>query len=94
MTVEMRMLRNSVEGNSHFRHESFFGMNLLFAGVETSQARTAQSISFCSCMWQDQASHQSMKNYEFDDNTFAFTTEMNGRTTTEPWLEDESEKNT
>ena len=85
------MLCNSVEGNSHFQHESFFGMSFLF-GVETSQARTARLISFRSCVWQDQATHQSMRKYEFDDYIFALTTEMNGKTTTELELEDEAEE--
>ena len=61
------MLCNSVEGNSHFHHES-------------PQARTAQLTSFCSCVWHDQATHQSMNKYEFDDYIFAFSTEMNGKT--------------
>ena len=34
-----------------------------------------------------------MKTFEFDDYTFAVSTEMNGKTTTEPELEDVSEDN-
>ena len=45
VTVEMRMLCNSV------RDELFFD------GVETPQARTAQLVSFCSCVWQAQTAH-------------------------------------
>ena len=67
-------------------------MNLLFDGVEAPQAQTAQLKSFCSCVWQDQANHQSIKN-EFDDFFFALTTEMNGKNTTEVELQDESEEN-
>ena len=81
VTVEMRMLCISVEGNSHFHHESIFGMCFLCDGVETSQAWTAQLMSFCSCVWQAQTAHQSTKKYEFDDYIFAFTTEMNGKIT-------------
>ena len=45
----------------HLHHESFFGMNFWFDGVETSQALTAQLVSCCSCVWQAQAAHQSMR---------------------------------
>ena len=89
----MRVLCNSVERNSHFHNESFFGMSFLFDGVETPRPWTAQLVSFCSSVWQVQTAHQSMKKYEFDDNIFAFTAEMNGKITTELELEDEPEEN-
>ena len=67
VTVEMRMLCNSVEGNSHFHTESFFCVSFLFDGVETPQTRTAHLVSFCSCVWQAQTARQSMRKHELDD---------------------------
>ena len=74
------MLCNSVERNPNSHHESFSVMNLLFADVQTSQARTAQSKSFRYCTWQDQVTQQVHEKNEFDDYIFAFTTEVNGKT--------------
>ena len=69
-------------------------MNLLYDDVNTSQARTDQSMSFCYRVWQDQEIHQFEKNYEFNDCIFATSTEVNGKNTTEPEHEDEfKEKN-
>ena len=42
-------------------------------------------------MWQAQTTHQSIKEYEFDDYIFAYATEISVNTTTEP--EDEPEEN-
>ena len=74
-------------------HESIFGMCFLF-GVGTLQARRAQSVSFCSCVWQAQTAHQSIRSrkYEFDGNIVAFTTETNGKITTELEREEEPEE--
>ena len=55
-------------------------------------ARTDQSISFRYWVW-DQVTHQSKKNYEFDDHIFAIPTKVNGKNTTEPEREDEFEEN-
>ena len=80
------MLCNSVEGNSHFHHESFLGMSFLFSGVETLQARTGQLMSFSSCVAGPDSSSVHEK-YEFDDCIFAFTIEMNGKIIAEVELE-------
>ena len=64
------MLCNSVEGNSHFHHVSFFGMRFSFEDTETPQG-----------VGQAQTAHQSIKEYEFDDYIFAFATEIGGHTT-------------
>ena len=66
---------------------SFSGTNLLFDDVDTSQARTDQSMSLC--YWVVQFK----KNYEFDDYIFTIPTEVNGKNTTEPKHEDEFEEN-
>ena len=44
-------------------------------------------------MWQDQITHQSKKNYEFDDYIFMILKEVNGKNTTEPEHKDEFEEN-
>ena len=80
VSEDMLMLCNSVEGNFHFHHVSFFGMMFLFEHIENPLG-----------VWQAQTAHQSIKEYEFDDYIFAFATEISGKTTIE--LEDELEEN-
>ena len=61
-----------MKGIPTFHHESFFGMSFLFGGVETSEAQTAQLMSFCSCVAGPDSSSVHEKD-EFDDYIFAFT---------------------
>ena len=88
----MKMLCRSVEGNTRSHHESIFGMCFLFDGVETHPVpyRSVGVIVFLCVAGPDSSSVH--EKYKFHNYIFAFTTEMNGKITTELELEDEPQE--
>ena len=92
VTAEMKMLCHSVEGNSRSHYESIFGMCFLLDGVETHPVpyRSVGVIVFLCVAGPDSSTVH--EKYKFHNCIFAFTTEMNGKITTELELEDEPQE--